>query len=83
MGELPRVVDADVLSAPKGDWRKYIIARRVRRETSDRLGWLAGRLRMESEGHLSRITASLSDLVDHPCRRVLEKAQKQDARKTD
>ena len=48
--------EAELLRARKGDWRKRLIGQRVRQETSVSLRWLAARLRMGSEGHVSRIT---------------------------
>lgn len=77
------VAEAELLLGRKSDWRKRVIAHRIRMETSVSLGWLARRLQMGSEGHLSRVAASLSDLAKHPGRRVLEKALKQNARKKD
>ena len=65
--------EAELLAGRKGDWRKRVIAHRVRRETSVSLRWLATRLQMGSEGHLSRIASSLDDLADHPARRSFEK----------
>lgn len=83
MIDLLGVAEADLLSERKGDWRKRLIAHRIRRETSVSLGWLAKRLRMGSEGHLSRVAGSLSDLDHHPGRRSLDRALKQNARKKD
>jgi putative transposase len=83
MREMLEVGEADLLLGRKSDWRKRLIAHRVRKETSVSLGWLARRLNMGSEGHLSRIAGSLSDLANHPGRRLLEKALKQNARKKD
>jgi putative transposase len=75
--------EAELLSKRKSDWRKRLIAHRVRQETSVSLGWLARRLGMGSEGHVSRIAGSLDDLANHPGRRALEKALRQNARKKD
>jgi len=69
-----RMAEEEVLSARKGDWRKRVIAHRVRQHTSVSLGWLAERLKMGSEGHVSRIASSLCDLANHPGRCSLEKA---------
>ena len=79
------MAEEEVLCARKGDWRKRVIAQRVRQHTSVSLGWLAGRLRMGSEGHVSRVASSLRDLADHPGRRSLEKALRrhENARKKD
>jgi hypothetical protein len=63
--------------------RKRLIAQRVRQETSVSLHWLGARLKMGSEGHLSRITGSLADLADDPGRRRFEKALRRNARKKD
>src|SRR4051812_15930489 len=57
---------AEVLAMRKGDWRKRMIAQRVREHTSVSLGWLATRLQMRSAGYVSRITNNLEDLADHP-----------------
>ena len=73
--------EAELLSARKGDWRKRLIGQRVRQETSVSLRWLAARLRMGSEGHISRITGDLADLADHPGRRSLERVLQRNARK--
>jgi hypothetical protein len=77
------VDEVELLAARKGDWRKRLIGQRVRADTSVSLRWLAGRLKMGSEGHLSRIRGSLADLVDHPGRRSFERTLQQDARKKD
>ena len=53
--------EAELLRARKGDWRKRLIGQRVRQETSVSLRWLAARLRMGSEGHVSRVTGDLAD----------------------
>jgi hypothetical protein len=50
------------------------------------LGWLGERLGMGSEGHVSRISASLDDLAQHPglrSFRSFQRAMKQNARKKD
>ncbi len=73
--------EAELHRAPKGDWRKRLIGYRVRRETSASLGWLGARLRMGSEGHVSRITSTLPDL-NRPERRLIAKLL-QNARKKD
>lgn len=78
-----RIDEAELLAARKGDWRKRLIGQRVRAETSVSLRWLAVRLKMGSEGHLSRITGTLADLANHPGRRSFERALQQDARKKD
>ena len=65
--------EAELLSGRKSDWRKRLIAHRVRQETSVTLGWLARRLEMGSEGHVSRIAGSLSDLANHSGRRSFER----------
>ncbi len=75
--------EAEILSGRKGDWRKRLIAHRVRQETSVSLGWLASRLEMGSEGHLSRIAGSVDDLANHPGRRMTERALQRNARKKD
>jgi len=77
------VAEEDILAGRKGDWRKRLIAHRVRRETSVSLGWLARRLRMGSEGHVSRIATSLDDLANHPGLRSFQRAINQNARKKD
>jgi hypothetical protein len=59
------------------------MGQRVRADTSVGLRWLAVRLKMGSEGHVSRITGSLADLVDHPGRRSFERTLQQDSRKKD
>jgi hypothetical protein len=38
---------------------------------------------MGSEGHVSRVSASLHDLAQHPGLRFFQKAMKQNARKKD
>jgi hypothetical protein len=68
------IAEAELLVARKGDWRKRVIAQWVRQQTSVSLRWLAGRLKMGSEGHVTRLAGSLSDLVNHPGRRAFEKA---------
>ncbi len=68
------IAEAGLLVARKGDWRKRVIAQRVRQQTSVSLRSLAGRLKMGSEGHVSRLASSLSDLVNHPSRCAFEKA---------
>ncbi len=83
MIDLLGVSEADLLSQCKGDWRKRVIAHRVRAETSVTLGWLARRLRMGSEGHLSRVAKTLSDLEGHSGLRSFQKALRQNARKKD
>ena len=75
--------EAQLLRARKSDWRKRLIGQRVRQETSVSLRWLGARLKMGSEGHLSRITSSLADLADHPGRRSFERALRHNARKKD
>lgn len=77
------VEEAELLGARKGDWRKRLIGQRVRVETSVSLRWLTARLKMGSEGHLSRITGSVADLAGHPGRRSFEKALQRNARKKD
>ena len=77
------VEEAELLGARKGDWRKRLIGQRVRADTSVSLRWLAERLKMGSEGHLSRITGSVADLADHPGRRSFERALQKNARKKD
>jgi putative transposase len=77
------VAEVELLSGRKGDWRKRLIAHRVRKETSASLGWLAKRLRMGSEGHVSRIASSLRDLEQHPGVRSFQRARKGNARKKD
>jgi putative transposase len=78
-----KVNEAELLAARKGDWRKRLIGQRVRVDTSVSLRWLAERLKMGSEGHLSRITGSLADLAHPPGRRSFEKAVEKNARKKD
>jgi hypothetical protein len=68
------IAEAELLVARRGGRRKRVIAQRVRQQTSVSLRWLTGRLKMGSEGHLSRLASSLSDLVNHPGRRGFEKA---------
>lgn len=75
--------ETEMLSGRKGDWRKRLIAHRVRQETSVSLDWLARRLEMGSEGHLSRIAGSIDDLANHRGRRRVEKALQRNARKKD
>ena len=75
------VKEAELLEARKGDWRKRLIGERVRAETSVSLRWLAARLKMGSEGHLSRITGSLTDLANHPGRRAFDKALQKNAKR--
>jgi REP element-mobilizing transposase RayT len=75
--------EAQLLGARKGDWRKRVIGQRVRQETSVSLRWLGARLKMGSEGHVSRITGNLADLADHPGRRSFERALQRNARKKD
>jgi putative transposase len=77
------VTKADLLSGRKGDWRKRLIAHRVRQETSASLSWLGNRLRMGSDGYVSRMASSLSDLAQHPGLRSFQKAQRRNARKKD
>jgi hypothetical protein len=36
----------DLAALPKGDWRKRVIGRRIRRHTTVPLGWVAARLAM-------------------------------------
>lgn len=55
--------EEQLLELRKGDWRKRAIAHRVRSQTSVSLRWLAARLRMGSEGHLSRLAKSIADLT--------------------
>jgi hypothetical protein len=69
------IAEAQLLVARKGGGRKRLIARRVRQQTSVSLRWLAGRLKMGSECHVSRLASSLSDLPNHPGRRAVEKAR--------
>jgi len=83
MLELLAVSEEDLLAARKGDWRKRLIAHRLRKETSVSLRWLGGRLGMGSEGHVSRISASLEDLAQQPGLRSLQRATGQNARKKD
>ena len=83
MLELSEVSEEDLLAGRKGDWRKRLIAHRLRKETSVSLGWLGQRLGMGSEGHVSRISASLDDLAQHPGLRSFQRAMKQNARKKD
>ena len=83
MLELLEVSEEDLLGGRKGDWRKRLIAHRLRKETSVSLGWLGERLGMGSEGHVSRISASLDDLAQHPGLRSFQRAMKQNARKKD
>ncbi len=66
--------EGQLLPTRKGDWRKRVIAHRVRQQTSVSLRWLAGRLQMGSEGYVSRVASSLSDLADHPDWRSQAKA---------
>lgn len=79
------IAEEELLSARKSDWRKRLIAHRVRQQTSVSLGWLAVRLKMGSEGHVSRVASSLSDLTKHSGLRSLEKTLRlhQNARKKD
>ena len=74
--------EKELLLGRKSDWRKRLIAHRVREETSVSLGWLARRLTMGSEGHLSRVAGSLDDLADHAGRLAFEKRLR-NARKKD
>ncbi|HKP03940.1 MAG TPA: hypothetical protein VJU77_11355, partial [Chthoniobacterales bacterium] len=67
--------EREVVSARKGDWRKRIIAQRVRQETSVTLRWLTERLGMGSEGHLSRVSGCMKDLASHPGWRSFRQAQ--------
>jgi hypothetical protein len=83
MLELLEVSEEDLLAGRKGDWRKRLIAHRLRKETSVSLGWLGERLGMGTEGHVSRISASLDDLAQHPGLRSFQRAMKQNARKKD
>jgi len=83
MLELLEVSEEDLLAGRKGDWRKRLIAHRLRKETSVSLGWLGERLGMGSEGHVSRISASLDDLAQHPGLRSFQRAMKHNARKKD
>lgn len=73
----------ELRAARKGDWRKRLIGDRVRRDTNVSLRWLSDRLRMGSEGHVSRLTSTLTDLAGHPGRQRLEKALLRNARKKD
>lgn len=57
--------EQEILAARKGDWRKRVIAQRVRQEKSVSLRWLGERLGMGSEGHVSRVSRSLDDLAEH------------------
>ena len=68
------IAEAGLLVAREGEWRKRVIAQRVRQQTRVSLRWLARRLKMGSEGHVSPLASSLSDLVNHPGRRAFEKA---------
>jgi putative transposase len=83
MLEVLEVSEEDLLAGRKGDWRKRLIAHRLRKETSVSLGWLGERLGMGSEGHVSRISASLDDLAQHPGLRSFQSAIKPNARKKD
>lgn len=83
MVDVMDATEAEILFGRKGDWRKRLIAHRVRQETSVSLGWLARRLEMGSEGHLSRIARSVDDLASHAGRRRVEKALQRNARKKD
>jgi hypothetical protein len=83
MLELLEVSEGDLLAGRKGDWRKRLIAHRLRKETSVSLGWLGERLGMGSEGHVSRISASLDDVAQHPGLRSFQRAMMQNARKKD
>ena len=74
--------EREVVSARKGDWRKRVIAQRVRGETSVSLRWLGARLGMGSEGHVSRVSGSVGDLADHPGWRAFRRGQR-NARKKD
>jgi hypothetical protein len=65
--------ERELLLGRKSDWRKRLIAHRIRQETSVSLGWLSRRLTMGSEGHLSRIAGSLEDLAEHAGRVAFEK----------
>ena len=75
--------ELELLAKRKSDWRKRLIGQRVRQETSVCLRWLGARLRMGSEGHLSRITNNLGDLAAHPERQSFEKNLGRNARKKD
>jgi REP element-mobilizing transposase RayT len=77
------VSEEDLLAGRKSDWRKRLIAHRIRKETSVSLGWLGERFGMGSEGHVSRISASLDDLAQHPGLRFFQRGLKQNARKKD
>jgi len=48
--------EADLAALPKGDWRKRVIGRLIRRHTTVPLGWLAERLAM---GGPTRVSALL------------------------
>ncbi len=61
-----KMSEREVMAARKGDWRKRVIAQRVREETSVSLRWLGARLGMGSEGHVSRVSGSIEDLASHP-----------------
>lgn len=74
MREALNLSEREMAAARKGDWRKRLIAQRVREETSVTLRWLGARLAMGSEGHLSRVSRHLDDLDDHPGCRSLRKA---------
>ncbi len=76
MLEVLKVPEGEVVAGRKGDWRKRVIAQRVRANTSMSLRWLAVRLQMGSEGHLSRVTSNLEDLADHPGWRSFRKSLK-------
>ena len=67
----------------KGDWRKRVIAHRVRSRTSVSLRWLAERLRMGSEGHVSRLARTTADLATRPEWKTYESALRRNERKKD
>ena len=71
----------ELLCARKGDWRKRLIAHRVRQETSVTLDWLSARLGMGTSGHLSRIATSVEDLSRQS--QALDKQLNPNARKKD
>ena len=75
--------EEDLRAGRKGDWRKRVIAHQLRKETSVSLGWLGERLGMGSEGHVSRVSASLEDLAEHPGLVSFQKRMKHNARKKD
>lgn len=68
------VAEEDLLRARKGDWRKRLMAYQIRQTTSVSLRWLSQRLRMGSEGHVSRVAAKIDDLARHPEARRHRKA---------